>query len=74
MSPGSSMSDSSMMGRGQESSKDMARMCAHHQEMMAGKTPEEQQAMMKSMHGSADPQQMARHRQMMEQKCGTSAR
>jgi nitrous oxide reductase accessory protein NosL len=52
---------------------DMAQMCDMHQKMMAGKSPEEQQAMMeshmKAMHGSVDPQMVARHRQMMDQNC-----
>ena len=52
---------------------DMAQMCDRHQKQMAGKSPEEQQAMMeqhiKAMHGSVDPQMVARHRQEMEQHC-----
>jgi hypothetical protein len=51
----------------------MAQMCDMHQKMMAGKSLQEQQAMMeqhmKAMHGSVDPQMIARHREMMEKNC-----
>ena len=52
---------------------DMEQMCDMHQKMMAGKSTEEQQAMMeqhmKAMHGDVDPQMAARHREMMEKNC-----
>ena len=52
---------------------DMTQMCDMHQKMMAGKSPQEQQAMMeqhmKAMHGDVDPQMVARHREMMEKNC-----
>lgn len=51
------------------------RMCAMHQQAMVGKSPAEQQAAIeahvRSMHGSADPQHVAMHRQMMDRHCGT---
>ena len=52
---------------------DIAKMCDDHRQMIAGRTPEEQQKMMEShvqsMHGSADPQMVTRHRQMMDKHC-----
>jgi hypothetical protein len=52
---------------------DMAEMCDMHQKMMAGKSPQEQQAMMeqhmKAMHGDVTPEMAARHRQMMDRNC-----
>lgn len=58
---------------GGHDSMDITRMCAMHRQMMAGKSPAEQQAAIeahvKSMHGSADPQMMAMHRQRMDRHC-----
>lgn len=55
---------------------DMAQMCTMHQKMMAGKSPEEQQAMMEShmkeMHGSVDPQMVTKHREMMAKQCASA--
>ena len=52
---------------------DMAKMCADHRQMMASRTPEEQQKMMEShvqsMHGSVDPKMVTMHRQMMDKHC-----
>ena len=54
-------------------SMDMSRMCEMHRQTMAGKSEAEQQAAaeahVKAMHGSADPQMAARHREMMEAHC-----
>jgi hypothetical protein len=63
-----------MMGRGgQMPMGDMAQMCDMHQKMMAGKSPQEQQAMMeqhmKAMHGNVNPEMVAKHREMMEKNC-----
>ena len=63
-----------MMAGGQQMPMmDKAEMCGMHQKMMAGKSPQEQQAMMeqhmKAMHGDVDPQMVARHREMMEKNC-----
>ena len=61
------------MMKGGHSQMDMAKMCADHRQMMAGRTPEEQQKMMEShvqsMHGSADPKMVAMHHQMMDKHC-----
>ena len=64
-----------MAGGHQHGSADHhSRMCAMHRQAMAGKSPAEQQAAIeahvKSMHGSADPQHVAMHRQMMDKHCG----
>ena len=52
---------------------DTARMCEVHELMMAGSSPAEQQTMLeqylRAMHGSVDPQMVARHRQAMTQDC-----
>ena len=65
----------SKKGGGHMSMGDMTQMCDMHQKMMAGKSPQEQQAMMeqhmKAMHGDVDPQMVARHREMMEKNCAT---
>ena len=66
-----------MMSSGQKMPMmDMAEMCTMHQKMTAGKSPEEQQAMMeshmKAMHGSVDPQMVARHREMMDKQCASA--
>lgn len=57
-------------GGAQPGNMDMARMCEMHRQMMVGKSPAEQQAAIeahvKSMHGTADPQRVAMHRQMMD--------
>ena len=57
---------------------DTARMCEAHELMMTGSSPEEQQTMLeqhlKAMHGSVDPQMIARHRQAMSENCPTGAR
>ena len=63
-----------MMSHGQQMPMmNKAQMCDMHRSMMAGKSPEEQQAMMeshmKAMHGSVDPQMVTQHRQMMEKNC-----
>ena len=56
-----------------EYSRNDTKMCADHRQMMAGRTPEEQQKMMEShvqsMHRSADPKMVAMHRQMMDKHC-----
>ena len=61
------------MGGGKMPMGDMAQMCDMHQKMMAGKSPQEQQAMMeqhmKAMHGDVNPKTVARHREMMEKNC-----
>jgi hypothetical protein len=51
-----------------------AQMCDMYRQMMAGKTPAEQQAamesMMRSMHGgNVTPEQMRMQREMMERNC-----
>ena len=50
-----------------------ARMCEIHELMTAGSSPQEQQTMLeqylKAMHGVADPQMVARHRQAMTENC-----
>lgn len=66
-----------MMSSGHDS-MDMTRMCAMHRQMMAGKSPADQQAAIeahvKSMHGSAAPQMVAMHRQLIDRHCaGTDA-
>ena len=62
-----------MMGGGKMPMGDMAQMCDMHQKMMAGKSPQEQQAMMeqhmKAMHGDVNPEMVARHREMIEKNC-----
>lgn len=68
----------STMSRSQQMPmKDMAQMCGMHQSMMAGKSPEEQQALMeshmKAMHGTVDSQMVAQHRQMMDKNCASVA-
>jgi hypothetical protein len=64
-----------MMRDGHSASMDMARMCSRHQQMMSGKTPEQQrelmEAHMKAMHEDVDPQMVEMHRQMMEKNCAT---
>ena len=74
---GPRMHGSEAMSSEQKMPMDMARMCATHRAMPAGKSPEEQQAMMeshmKTMHGTVDPQMVAMHRQMMEQNCAANA-
>lgn len=71
--PSSSHSTHGSMMHGGHSHMDMAKMCDDHREMMASRTPEEQQRLMeshvKSMHGSADPKRVAMHRQMMDKHC-----
>ena len=57
---------------------DPAQMCAMHRQMMAGKSPAEQQAametQMRSMHGgSATPEQVRMHREMMDKNCPGTA-
>ena len=73
MTPSSEKSPHGDMMKGGHSQMDMAKMCAEHRQMMATKTPEEQQKMMeshvRSMHGSADPKMVAMHRQMMDKHC-----
>jgi hypothetical protein len=56
-----------------------AQMCEMYRQMMAGKTPTEQQAamesMMRSMHGgNVTPEQMRMQREMMERNCPNVAR
>jgi hypothetical protein len=58
-----------------------AQMCAMYRQMMAGKSPAEQQAameaQMRSMHGgNVTPEQMRMQRDMMEKNCaaGSGAR
>lgn len=63
-----------MMGGGQMPMGDMVQMCDMHQKMMAGKSPQEQQAMMeqhmKAMHGNnVTPEMVAQHREMMDKNC-----
>lgn len=59
--------------RRHEPHMDMNRMCAMHQQMTAGKSPAEQQAAIEayvtSMHGSANPEMVAMHREMMDAHC-----
>jgi hypothetical protein len=70
MGPGAGMAGQSMpMGGGNP-----AMMCEMYRQMMAGKTPAEQQAamesMMRSMHGgNFTPEQMRMQREMMERNC-----
>ena len=56
---------------------DTARMCQVHELMMAGSSAEEQQTMLeqylRAMHGSVDPQMVARHREAMAQNCPPAA-
>jgi hypothetical protein len=57
---------------------DSAQMCAMHRQMMAGKSPAEQnaamEAQMRSMHGgNVTPEQVRMHREMMEKNCGGTA-
>lgn len=79
------MSGSGGMGMGGSggmgmSGGDAAQMCAMHRQMMAGKSPAEQnaamEAQMRSMHGgNVSPEQVRMHREMMEKNCaGTPAR
>lgn len=55
----------------------MGNMCRMHEQMTAGKSPDEQRAAIeahvKAMHGSATPEMVARHRAMMESHCGSAA-
>jgi len=73
MTPSSAKSPHGDMMQGRHSQMDMADMCADHRQMMASRTPEEQQKMMEShvqsMHGSADPKMVAMHRRMMDRHC-----
>jgi hypothetical protein len=56
---------------------DMAQMCAMHRQSMEGKSPAEQQAAIEAhvrkMHGTASPEMVAMHRNMMDSRCGGSA-
>jgi hypothetical protein len=54
-----------------------AQMCEMYRQMMAGKSPAEQQAamesMMRSMHGgNVTPEQMRMQREMMERNCANA--
>jgi Spy/CpxP family protein refolding chaperone len=64
-----------MMREGHHASMDMAQMCSRHQQMMSGKTSEQQRELMeshmKAMHGDVDPKMVEMHRQMMEKDCAT---
>ena len=68
--------DPTMSGNRRTPMMDMAQMCTMHHKMTAGRSPEEQQAMMeshmKAMHGSVDPQMVTQHRQMMEKNCASA--
>ena len=52
---------------------DAARACDVHELMMAGSSPTEQQTMLeqylKAIHGTVDPEMVARHRQAMTRNC-----
>ncbi len=47
--------------------KDMKAMCNMHKNMMSGKTPDEQRAMMNERMKSMSPEMMKKHMAMMEQ-------
>jgi hypothetical protein len=56
---------------------DPAQMCAMHRQMMAGKSPAEQHAVMearmRSMHGgTVTPEQVRMHREMMDKNCAVT--
>lgn len=67
-----------MMAAGDQRHMDKNQMCAMYRQMTAGKSEAEQQAAaeahIKAMHGSADPQMVAMHRQMMERSCSEKGR
>ena len=77
MTPSSANPPHGSMMQGGHSQMDMAKMCDDHRQMMASKTPGEQQKMMEahvqSMHGSADPKMVAMHREMMGKHCAHNA-
>ena len=51
------------------SKMDRATMCSIYAKM----SPEEMKAMMEAHHGKASPEMMQRHKEMMQEKCGTTA-
>jgi hypothetical protein len=54
---------------GQMGRMDMKSMCAMHHDMMAKKTPEEREAMMKEHMPSMSPEMRRQHMAMMDQQC-----
>ena len=76
MTPMAKDSQAPMM-HGRHSEMDMAKMCDDHRQMMATRTPDEQQKMMEthvqSMHGAADPKMVMMHQQMMDKRCAQTA-